>query len=402
MEQFRYTAKDEHSEIRTGVVEAVDMRQASGQLHDMGLVVIKIVPKADSFGFGTYLQKMRGTSIGNVANFTRQLSTMINAGLSLIDSLVILEKQLDNKIMQNTAREITKDIQSGSTFAAALAKHHHIFSLSFISMIKAGEASGTLDQVLTRLADTLEKQREFEGKIKGAFIYPIIVLTAMFIVGLIVLIFVVPRISILYNDLNVSLPLPTQILIALSNFVRTFWWALIFLPPGLFYFMRWFRKTPEGKILIDRWLIKLPVFGKINEFTSFTELTRTLGSLIGSGVPILDALKIAGDVASSGVHQEALREATKIVEKGGQLSVAFSHLEVFPPIITQMVAVGEETGKLDEVLSKLAHYFEVEVEQQLKNLTAALEPFIMIVLGIGVAALVISIILPIYKITSAI
>lgn len=401
MEQYRYTAKDSQGQSRVGIIEAVDVKQASSLLHEMGLVVIKIVPKGTSIGIGTLIGRFRGASIGSVANFTRQLATMINAGLSLIDALVILEKQLDDSSIKQSINEITKDIQSGSSFATALSKHARIFPPSYISMIKAGEASGTLDQVLTRLADNLEKQREFESKVKGAFIYPIIVVIAMLLVSVIVLIFVIPRISVLYTDLKVGLPLPTRILLALSDFLRTFWWALILVPPAAFYGLRFFRKTPEGKIVIDHILLKLPVFGRLNEYTSFTELTRTLGSLVGSGVPILDALRIAGDVAGSAVHQQAIKEASYLVEKGGQLSTAISQQESFPPIIPQMIAVGEETGKLDEVLSKLSHYFEVEVEQQVKNLTAALEPLIMIVLGIGVALLVISIILPIYKITSA-
>lgn len=401
MEQFRYNAKDQQGDPRAGVIEAVDIRQASSLLHDMGFVVIKIVPKKEGVSLSNVIRRFRGTSTASVANFTRQLATMINAGLSLIDALSILEKQISDRTMQNTINEVAKDIQAGGTFASALGKHSGIFSLSYISMIKAGEASGTLDQVLGRLADTLEKQREFESKVKGAFIYPIIVLVAMLIVALIVLLFVVPRISVLYKDLSVGLPLPTKILIFMSDSVRNFWWALIFMPPAIYYALKTFRKTPEGKQIIDEVTLKIPVMGRMNEYTSFTELTRTLGSLVGSGVPILDALKIAGDVATSAVHQKALKDVAKLVEKGGQVSAAFSQQEVFPPIIPQMIAVGEETGKLDEVLSKLAHYFEVEVEQQVKNLTAALEPLIMIVLGIGVAGLVISIILPIYKITSA-
>lgn len=401
MDQFHYTAKDQTGLSRTGIIEAFDVKQASGLLHDMGLVVIKIVPKGESLSLGAIIGRFRGTSTSSISNFTRQLSTMINAGLSLIDSLAILEKQISDNAIKLAVKEITKDIQAGGTFASALAKHPRIFSPSYISMIKAGEASGTIDQVLARLADTLEKQKEFEGKVKGAFIYPIIILVAMLLVSIIVLVFVVPRISVLYGELEVELPLPTRILMAMSTLIRTFWWALIFVPPALFYALKAFRRTPEGKVMLDRIALKLPVFGKINEYTSFTELSRTLGSLVGSGVPILDALKIASEVSGSAVHQQAIKESARQVEKGGQLSTAFSYQESFPPILPQMIAVGEETGKLDEVLTKLAHYFESEVEQQVKNLTAALEPLIMVVLGIGVALLVISIILPIYKITSA-
>lgn len=402
MEQFRYKAKDREGSTRDGLIEAVDMRQAAGLLHDMGLIVIKISPKKDSANPLDILKQIKGVGVGSLSNFTRQLSTMINAGLSLIDALVILEKQMPDPILRGAIKDITKDIQSGGTFASSLQKHTKIFSPSYISMIKAGEASGTLDQVLNRLSDSLEKQREFQGKVKGAFIYPIIILIAMFLVITIVLVFVVPRISVLYKDLEVELPFPTKVLMFMSSTLINFWWLLILIPIGGVFLLRSFRKTQEGRVAIDAFMMRVPVLGKMNQYTSYTELTRTLGSLVGSGVPILDALKIAGEVATSATHQEALKDAARQVEKGGQLSAAFARGEVFPPIIPQMIAVGEETGKLDEVLLKLSHYFEVEVEQQVKNLTAALEPFIMIFLGIMVAGLVVSIILPIYEITSSI
>jgi type II secretory pathway component PulF len=267
--------------------------------------------------------------------------------------------------------------------------------------VRAGESSGTLDSVLSNLANTLEKDMEFQSKVKGAFIYPAIIVTAMILVSAVVLIFVVPKLTELYADLDIALPLPTVILMFVSDMAVRFWWLAIILGVIGFSVLRKYRQTPQGSLIIDKLILKLPIMGKLNRDSSLTELTRTMGALAGAGVPILESLKISSSVATNAVHRQAVTRASTLVEKGAQLSKAIAADEIFPPIIPQMISVGEETGKMDEVLNKLSHFYELEVEHQVKNLTTALEPIIMIILGIGVALLVISIILPIYNITSA-
>lgn len=396
MEQFTYTVKDKAGVTRKGLVEAADPRAASTILHERGYVVIKVEPKQKeiTIGFG-------GVGIGHIANFTRQLATMITSGLPLTESLVVLQKQTENKKLTEIIRELADDIQGGSTFAATLAKHPKEFSVAYINIIKAGESSGTLDKVLTKLAETLEKQREFEAKVKGAFVYPIIILIAMGLVMGIILIFVIPKLSELYSQLNIDLPLPTVIMIGLSNFAVHFWWLVIILGVIGVIALRRYRATEAGSLVIDQLILKIPVMGKLNRDSSLTEFTRTLSSLIAAGVPILEGLKISGDVATNATHRLAIKQTATLVEKGAQLSKAIGQNDVFPAIVPQMIAVGEETGKIDDVLAKVSNYFELEVDHQVKNLTSSLEPIIMIVLGVMVALLVISVILPIYSLTSA-
>lgn len=396
MQQFNYTVKDKAGITRKGLVEAVDPRAASQILHDRGYVVIKVEPKKNdlTFGFG-------GVGIGPIANFTRQLATMISSGLPLTESLVVLQKQTENKKLQEVIQQLGDDIQGGSTFAASLSKHPKEFSVAYINIVKAGESSGTLDKVLGKLADTLEKQREFQAKVKGAFVYPAIILVAMGLVMAVILIFVIPKLSELYTQLNITLPLPTVIMIGLSNFTIRFWWLLIILGVLGSIALRRYRATEAGALVIDKLILKVPIMGKLNRDSSLTEFTRTLSSLITAGVPILEGLKIAADVATNAIHRQAVKKTISLVEKGAQLSKALGQDDVFPAIVPQMVAVGEETGKIDDVLAKVSNYFELEVDHQVKNLTASLEPIIMIVLGVMVALLVISVILPIYSLTSA-
>ncbi len=398
MQEFKYNIRDKKGEIKEGLIEAANTRAASAILHSRGYVVINIKPKKEGLG---ELKFFGGVNLGDTANFTRQLATMINSGLPLTDSLIILKKQTEKERLKEIIGEMAEDIQGGSTFADALSKQPSVFTLAYINIVRAGESSGTLDQVLSNLANTLEKDREFQSKIRGAFIYPAIIVSAMILVAAIILIFVVPKLTELYTDLDIALPLPTRILIFVSSLATKFWWLAIILGVIGFSALRRYRKTPQGALIIDKVILKLPIMGKLNRDTSLTEFTRTLGALVGAGVPILEALKISGSVATNAVHRQAISKASTLVEKGAQLSKALSAEENFPPIVPQMIAVGEETGKMDEVLNKVSHYYELEVEHQVKNLTTALEPIIMIVLGIMVGLLVISIILPIYNITSA-
>jgi len=397
MEQFTYLVKDRRGVSHEGLIEAANEKAAATVLHEKGFTVIRVQAKKQ----GPSLPFIGGISIGVLSQFTRQLATMITSGLPLTDSLVVLQKQTENEKMRKVITAITEDIQGGNSFSSALAKHGDVFSLAYISVVRAGEASGTLDKVLAKLADTLEKDREFQGKVKGALIYPTIIIVAMLFVGAIILIFVIPKLSEVYKGMNITLPLPTLILIAISNFLVHFWWLITILAFIGWVFLRRYRKTPEGAVAIDKILLKVPVMGKLNRDTSLTTLTRTLGSLVGAGVPILEALKIAGETASNATHRLAVSRAATTVEKGATLSKALGGDETFPPIIPQMISVGEETGKMDEVLDKVSHFFELEVEQEVNTLTSALEPIIMIILGIMVGLLMISIILPIYSITKA-
>lgn len=398
MPYFRYTAKNEHSETVKGKVEGQNEQQALQALRGRGLLVISL--KAESEDTLKQLStSLFGVTKNDVVNFTRQLSTMVTAGLSLTEGLSILEQQSKPQVAKLLS-ELLKDIEGGQSFAAALAKHPKVFSNVYIQLVKAGEAAGVLDQILERLADNLEKQKEFSGKAKGALIYPVIVVTAMIVVAFIMMIFVVPKLTEMYTDFGAELPLATQILIGISNFFVAFWWLFVVLAVGGGFGLRAWYQTENGKRAISAFGLKIPLYGILRKKVILTEFARTLSLLLSAGISMLQALNISAEAASSLLYQEELKAATKKVEKGVGLAQTLGNRDLFPPILSQMVAVGEQTGKLDEVLLKISIYFQTESEQAIKNLTAAIEPLIMIVLGIGVGLMVIAIIMPIYNLTS--
>src|SRR3989304_8222089 len=330
MQQYDYLVKDKQGTTHKGIVEAPNDKSAANTLHERGYTVISLKAKG-----GFQFRFFGSVGVAHLAQFTRQLATMITSGLPLSDSLVVLQKQTENKSLQEIITDISSDIDGGSTFAGALSKHE-VFSTAYVNVVKAGEASGTLDKVLLKLADNLEKEREFKGKIKGALIYPAVIVVAMVFVAAIILIFVVPKLSEVYVDLGIALPLPTRILIALSNFMVRFWWLVTVVGVIGYIALGRYRKTPEGALLIDGILIKLPVMGKLNRDSSLTEFTRTLGALVAAGVPIIESLKIAGETATNATHSQAVKNVSSLVEKGVSLSKALGREETFPPLIAQM------------------------------------------------------------------
>ncbi|HET7713304.1 MAG TPA: type II secretion system F family protein, partial [Patescibacteria group bacterium] len=277
-----------------------------------------------------------------------------------------------------------------------------IFPTIYIALLRAGEASGSMDKILTRLAEQMEQEREFRGKIKGALLYPAIVSIAMVLIGLAMMILVIPRIAEVYSTLGADLPLPTLILIFVSGIIQS---TIIFMPfvlAGLIRAFGRFKRTPAGARALSNLGYRLPVFGPLNKMVTFAIMLRTFGALVGSGIPILDALKITKDTVGNNVYADGLAQAAIQVEKGSRLSIPLQANKSFPPIIGQMVAIGEETGKLDEVLVKLSIYFEQESDQRIKNLTTALEPIMIIVMGVGVAGLALAILLPMFNLVNVI
>lgn len=395
---FKYRAKNEYGETVDGKVEAKNQSQAVAVLRSRNLLVISVIPTADE-GLLSFQQSLFGVNQNDVVNMTRQLSTMITAGLPLVDGLAILEQQ-SRPALAKLLADLSREIENGSTFAKALERHEKYFSRVYIQLVKAGEAGGVLDEVLKRLAEDLEKAKEFRSKTKGALIYPVIVIVAMVVVVVIMMIFVIPKLTSMYKDFGANLPFMTQLLIDASTFMTQFWWlGLVGIVGGGAGLQAWYR-TPSGRRAIDRFLLKVPLLGVLRQKTIITEFSRTLSLLLGAGISLLQGLKIVNDAVGNVVYNEAFEEAAKQVEKGVSLSQALSAYDIFPPILAQMIAVGEQTGKLDEVLGKLSQYYQSETEQAVKNLTAAIEPMLMIFLGIGVGILMIAIIMPIYNLTS--
>lgn len=400
MKRFNYKAKDKKGRLITGEVEGTDINAAAKLVRGRGYFVISITPKMES-PFALIRKFKERITLADIATFTRQLSTMITAGLPITEALLILRSQ-SKKSMQRIVAQVLADVEAGDSFSVALNKHSKIFSKTYIALVKSGEVGGVLDAVLLKLADNLEKQQEFGSKVKGALIYPIIIVVGMFVVAIIMMVFVIPKLLSMYADFGAKLPLPTQILIAVSNFFIKYWFVLLFVAAIAFYSFKLYKTTSEGRRKIDELIFKIPVYGDLQRQVVLTELTRTLSMMVGAGVPILEALNITAEVVGNTLVSDALLDTSKMVEKGFPVAYAFSHHpEAFPFILSQMVAVGEETGKMDDVLSKISHIFEVESEEKVKGLTSAIEPVVMVVLGIGVGFLVIAVILPIYSLTSA-
>ncbi|MCJ7793045.1 MAG: type II secretion system F family protein [Candidatus Marinimicrobia bacterium] len=398
MKKFNYRAKDKEDKTVKGVVEAQDPKQAARILQEKGLLVIAITPFRKSLATqaGPIISRITTTDL---VNFTRQLSTMVTAGLQLTSALEILENQ-SRPAMMKVVTEIRREIEAGSTLAKAMEAHPQVFDQVYVALIRAGEAAGSLDKVLARLADNLESKREFQRKITGALIYPAIVILGMGGVGAIMVLFVIPKMMTIYEEFQAELPLTTKILLSISGFITNYWYLAIVLLAGLIFGFRILSKNPQFKTQLDKILFRLPIIGQLKKVTTLTEFTRTLSMLVGSGVLIVDALKITTESFSSPLYRQTMEEATRKVERGIPLATAMAQEDIFPPILPQMIAVGEETGKIDEVLNKVSVYFEQEAETAVKGLTTAMEPIIMIVLGIGVGFLIISVIMPIYNLTS--
>lgn len=397
MSRFNYRIKNSAGETQKGIVEAITLKQATNLLHERGYFIIDLKEATRPLSFGL---SPSGVSLNDLVQFTRQLSTMITAGLTLVESLGILRQQLKRATMFKLITQIEEEVRGGKSFAETLEKHPKIFPPIYMALVRAGEASGKLDVILTRLADTLEKSRDFRGKVQGALIYPAIVVGGMVIVSLIVMTVVVPRLTSLYKEFGVDLPLPTRILISMSSFLINTWWLLIILMViSVAFFWKW-KQTNVGRHILAMLALKLPVFGQVIRESTLVEATRTLSMLVDGGVPILTALEISQDATNNILYKDALIQAAKMVEKGFPLSEPFTANDLFPPILGQMVGVGEQTGKLGDSLLKLSRYFETEAESAIRNLTTMIEPLIMVVLGLGVAFLVMAVLLPIYSLTS--
>lgn len=397
--EFIYKAKDLQGNEHTGNVESHDLHAAASLIRKKGLIVISVNPKNPPMN--KFLARfVNRVGFSDLVVMTRQLATMVGSGLVLSEAMEILAEQQTNKTFQKALVEITQDIDGGLTLAQALSKFPNIFPRLYVNLVKSGEASGKLDTVLLQMADGLEKDREFRARIRGAMIYPAIVLVMMAVVITIMMVFVIPKLVALYSESTLELPLPTKILITISKLFTNFWWLGIIIVVTIVILVNRWRKTPEGSLFIGKWTLRTPILGKIVSNVTLTNFNRTFGLLTSAGIPLLDSIGIVSDLTDNPMFKNALKDAYDGVEKGLPFSSLLT-VETFPKIVSQMVKVGEETGRLDEIFFKLAEYFESESDHLIKNLTVAIEPLVLIILGIGVAFLVISIIMPIYKLTTS-
>lgn len=399
MQKFTYQALDENGGKESGAISTINEASAVSILRGRGLVVLDLSLNRD-FKPLEILENFKGVSAEELSLFTRQLSTMISAGLAINQALKILADQAKSPKLGKALNEVIMEVDAGSSLYQALSKHQDIFSRLYLSLVRAGEASGNLDTILSRLADTLQKDHEFKSKTQGALIYPAIVVILMGGVMMVMFLFVIPKLSEIYAQMNVELPFITQVMIKAGKLAQSFWWLDVGVIVGGFFFYKKFSQTQSGRYLIDDLKFKMPVMGNIAKESQLSSFIRTLATLVGAGLPILEALDIAADTLTNVRLREGINFVSKQVEKGQSLAKPLRENAVFPSLVSEMMAVGEETGKMEEVLTKLSEYFEGRAEQSSRNLATALEPIIMIFLGVGVGFLIITLILPIYSLTS--
>lgn len=399
--KLRYKAATSDGKLSQGLLDAKDIKEAADYLRAKNLIPV-LIERTDNKFFANLPFLSKKVSQADLVLFTRQLSSMLSSGLTLFRALEILKEQMENPQMAEVVTSLISDVQEGNTLAKALEKHPKVFSGIYVSIISAGEKSGLLDKVLNRLADNLEKQAKLKSTVKGALMYPIIVILLMVVVMGVMMIFVIPQLTVLYTNLNVELPLPTKIVVGLSNFMIAAWPLVLGIVAVVITGFRKWAKTSDGKLIIDTTVLKLPVFGKLLTQTMMAEFARTFGLLVGTGTLVVQALNETADTTGNTLFKNAILGVSKQVEKGVTVGDSMSYYPLFPPLIIQLVKIGEQTGKIDETLMKASEYFEREVDQTVKTLTTAMEPFIMVVLGIGVAFLIISVITPIYSLISSI
>jgi type IV pilus assembly protein PilC len=397
--RVKYTAKDLRGRTVRGQMDAGSMKAAAGLIREQKLVPLEISEVKKSPGILADLKMSRGVSSADLTNFTRQLATMITAGLPLTDALNLLKIQ-SGPAMSIVVSAVLLDVQAGVSLSAAMGKHPKVFNPVYLSLVRAGESAGLMEKVLLRLADTAEKSREFRSKVTGALIYPLIIVVGMVGVFILMIVLVIPQMSSLYKEMNTELPFATKAMIGISDFALQWKFPLIAVFVGGFFGLRSFIQTNAGREFSSRAMYKVPIVGPLLLQSGLAEFARTMSLLLSAGVSVVESLKICTEVMGNMIMERAIKRIANQVEKGFPVSISFSESPEFPSIFGQMMAVGEETGKMDDVLAKLSYYLESESNEKIKGLTTAIEPIILIVLAVGIGFLMYAIIMPIYQITN--
>jgi len=386
-------------ESQAGEIEVTRPEEAMDILRKKRILVTSMKPKGGGFSFGK-----GGGSIGtkDLAIFTRQFATMISAGLPLVQCLDILAKQASKPSLGRIITEVTREVESGSTLSDALGRHKNVFDDLFRNMVAAGEAGGVLDEILMRLATYIEKADALKRKIQSAMVYPAVVLTVALGATAFMLIFIIPTFAKMFTDFGGELPLPTKIVLMMSGFLTKPWWVIVLLIAGAAFAFKRYYATEDGRRTVDALTLKIPVLGDVMLKGSVARFTRTLGTLIASGVPILSGLEITARTAGNKIISEAIMVARTSIREGETVSAPLKQSGVFPPMVVQMIAVGEQTGALDEMLTKIAVFYEAEVDTAVDTLTSIIEPVMIVVMGGIVGGMVVAMYLPMFKLISVV
>jgi len=399
MPTFTYSARTSSGDLQAGELAVKTRDEVVQHLRRQRMIPIKIEQKAQQLSMPRF-----GRGIGNreIVIFARQFATMINSGLPLVQSLDILAKQSENAILRKVIEQVQYDVESGHTLADAMRQHPQVFSDLFVNMVAAGEAGGILDTILLRLAVFMEKADALRRKIKGAMIYPAVVMAVAAIAITILLIFVIPVFQDMFSQAGVALPGPTQFVIMCSELLQSRWYVIGGVIVAVVFAVQRYYKTPQGQLMIDRMLLRLPVLGPVQRKAAIARFTRTLGTLVSSGVAILDGLEITARTAGNRVVHDAIMESRASIAGGDTISEPLKKSGVFPPMVVQMINVGEQTGGLDEMLTKIADFYDEEVDAAVQALLSAMEPMMIVFLGTIVGGMIVAMYLPIFDMVNAV
>jgi type IV pilus assembly protein PilC len=399
MPMFEYTARNTTGQIQKGQLDVPSKDEVGAYLRKNRLILVSVreTPKAIKLSFGQPRVKTR-----DIVIFTRQFATMINAGLPLVQSLGILAAQTENKTLAGVTRAVVYDVESGNTLADAFSKHPKAFTDLYVNMVAAGEAGGILDTILLRLATFLEKNDALVRKVKGAMVYPCVIICVAGVAIAVLLVFVIPTFQSMFASANMELPLPTRFVIGMSSFLIHFWWALLLGVGGVFFGIKRYYATAAGRLQIDTLLLKAPVLGDVIRKSAVSRFTRTLGTLVSSGVSILEGLEITAKTSGNQVVHNAVMASRQSIAGGETIAAPLERSAVFPPMVISMIAVGEQTGGLDEMLSKIADFYDEEVDVAVSALLSLMEPVMIVVLGVIVGGMVVAMYLPIFDMMNAV
>jgi len=402
MTKFAWEGKNRGGGAVSGEMEAPSEAFVLAQLRREQIQPLKIRKKTGDLGIRLPWKAEKKVGGKEMAIFTRQFATMIDAGLPLVQCLDILGLQQENPTFKKVILKIKEDVESGSTFADALSKHPKVFDSLFVNLVAAGEVGGMLDTILSRLADYIEKAMKLAKKIKGAMVYPSTILAVAVVVTVVLLVYVIPIFAKMFSDFGQALPGPTQFVLALSDFTRKYFLLVIVFIFLLVMAFRWYYRQETGRRNVDRLLLRLPVVGSLLQRIAVARFSRTLGTMVSSGVPILESMDIVAKTAGNKIIEEAILKARVSISEGKTIAEPLTDSKVFPPMVTQMVAVGEATGALDAMLNKIADFYDDEVDSAVEAMTALLEPMLMVFLGVVIGGLVIAMYLPVFKLAGAV
>jgi type II secretory pathway component PulF len=397
--EFAYQARDKNGSLKTGTVEAVNESSAFDIVQQHGLIVIKIAPNSGWNALES-LQIFDRVSPKEIVIFSRQLATLINAKVPIVQALNILQTQVSSAKLKSVLAEIAQHVEAGDSLSAAIARYPKIFNNLYVNLVRSGELSGTMDEALGYLANQLEKDYDLRSKVIGALTYPAFILSALVVVGFLMFIYVLPPLVGVLEQSEVDLPFTTKILIATTDILQNYWWLILMLVIGGIVGGRIYVHTASGHYIFDNIKIRTPLMGNLFQKIYMARFARNLGTLIVGGIPIVKALESVADIVGNDVYREIILDAANQVRNGKSIASALTSRPEFPAVVAQMTQIGESTGRLQEILDKLAVFYEKEVDGVLKVLTTLLEPIIMMLLGFGVAIMVAGILLPIYNLAS--